>query len=437
MPAFEDLDADWLRLDSAVARTLDGVGPVSPVEVPVREAVGRILATDVVAAVTMPPFDNAAMDGYAVRGSDLQGASDASPVHLRVLRVVHAGAPPGPSLGAAGEAVRIMTGAPVPEGADSVVRVEDTDREAGDSGIVAIRSARDAGRNIRPSGRDFRADDVVLEAGTLLSAGWLAVAVAAGAGRLTVHPAPRVAILSSGDELLPPGETEAVRAGRGVPESNGPMIAAAVRAAGGEPLELGAARDDAEDLVRRLEGARDADLLITIGGASMGEADLMKRVLLDRGLRLAFWRVRMRPGSPLSFGRLAGMPVLGLPGNPASAFVGFHLFGRPLIRRLAGDRAPYGPVVEAVAAEPLDAHPGLCHCLRVVLDERDGVRVAHSAGPQGSGLVRTLGPAHGLALIPEGVGGLQPGDPMQVLLVDPPAGGPPGRATPGYRVVAP
>ncbi len=431
VPDFEALQADWLPLDEAVRTATEGVRPLLASEAAVGEALGRVLASDLRAAVTMPPLDNAAMDGYAVRASDVRGAGPESPARLRVLRAVHAGSPPGPALVAPGDAVRIMTGAPVPEGADSIVRVEDTDAEAAETGVVLIRSDRDAGRNIRPAGRDFRAGDVVVRAGSVLTPGRIALAVAAGVGRVPVHGAPRVAILSAGDELRAPGDIDDVRAGVGIPESNGPMIAAAVRAAGGEPILIGPARDDARDIARRVEQARGADLLITIGGASMGEADLMKRVLLEHGLRLAFWRVRMRPGSPLSFGRLDALPVLGLPGNPASAFVGFHLFARPMIRRLVGDPAPYAPVLQARAAEPFHTSPGLCHCLRVSLERDGATMLARSAGPQGSGLVHPLAAAQGLAVVPEGVARVEVGDPLRVLLVD---AAEPGRADPGYIV---
>jgi molybdopterin molybdotransferase len=328
-----------------------------------------------------------------------------------------------------------MTGAPVPPGCDSVVRVEDTDGEGGADGRVLIRTPRDAGRNIRPAGEDFRAGDEVVPAGVRITAGWTALLVAAGASTVVVHRTPRVAVLACGDELRVPGDLDDVLAGRGIPESNGPMVAAAVRAAGGEPVPLGIARDDPDDLNAHLDRGLDADLLVTLGGASMGEADLMKRTLLDRGLSLDFWRVRMRPGSPVSFGVLpraasTPLPVLGLPGNPASAFVTFQLLGRPLIRRLAGDPRPHAPVISARAAEPFRAASGLCHCFRVVLEGPLDRCLARLAGRQGSGLVSSLGPATGLAILPEGVEVVPQGDPLQVVLLEPGWGGSPD---PGYR----
>lgn len=436
MPDFERLRADWVHVDEGVRRVLSGLRPVPTDEVALEHALGAVIAGPVTARVTLPPFDNAAMDGYAVRGRDLDGASRASPVVLEVGRAVHAGAGPGPALPASGGAVRIMTGAPVPAGCDTVVRVEDTDGERGRAGFVEIYDDRDKERNIRPGGRDFVAGDETVPAGVRVTPGWVAMLAASGWSSVSVYRPPRIAILSCGDELCPPGEVGPVLEGRGIPESNGPMVAAAVRAAGGHARLLGIARDDLDDLDERLRRAEDADLLITLGGASMGEADLMKRALLARGFGMDFWRVRMRPGSPVSFGTLPrdrgpALPVLGLPGNPASAFVSFHVFGYPAIRTLAGDTRVHQPVVGAVAGEPLRAAADLCHFVRVSLDGTLDGSVARPSGPQGSGLVSSLGPAAGLAVLPEGVGEIGPGDSVEVLLLD---AGVHDALEPGYRV---
>lgn len=434
-PGFESRTPDWIALDEAVRRVLGAVEPLTPTELALDEALGLVLAEPVLALVSLPPYDNAAMDGYAVRARDLAGASPTTPVTLHVSRAVHAGADPGPALAPSGEAVRIMTGAPVPPGTDTVVRVEDTDAEAGSPGEVRIRSDSDAGRNVRPGGEDFAAGAVMAPAGTRLTAGWTAMVAAAGAGHVAVHPAPRVAVLSCGDELRRAGEMADVLVGRAIPESNGPMIAASAREAGGEALPLGIARDEAADLRRHLARAHDADLLVTLGGASMGEADLMKRTLVDEGLELDFWRVRMRPGSPVSFGLLprAGarpLPVLGLPGNPASAFVTFQLLGHPLVRRLAGDPRPHRAVVWARADEELRGASDLCHFVRVRLEGTADRPRVRTAGRQGSGLVSSLGPADGLAILPEGLAGVPAGERVQVLVL---GSWPPPQAEAGYR----
>jgi molybdopterin molybdotransferase len=435
MPGFERLTADWLPLDEAVARLLGSVTPLPAVSLPLGDALGLVLARAVVAEATLPPFDNSAMDGYAVRAADVSGASDGSPVRLSVVGAVRAGDRPSAGV-APGQAVRIMTGAPIPPGADSVVRVEDTDAEAARDGTVAVRSPRDAGRNVRPGGQDFRAGAAVVEAGTRVTPGWTAVIAAAGAGAVHVHPRPRVAVLACGDELRAAGDLADVRAGRAIPESNGPMIGAAIRAAGGVPVLLGIARDEPGDLRRHVERARGCDVLITLGGASMGEADLLKRVLLEDGLELDFWRVRMRPGSPASFGRLPRpggppLPTLGLPGNPASAFVTFQVLARPLLRRLGGDPSPHRRVVCARAAEPIASTPDLCHLFRVTLETTSTLPEARLAGLQGSGLVSSLGPAQGLAVVPEGVHGVAAGDELDVILLD---DAPAGAHERGYAV---
>lgn len=271
----------------------------------------------------------------------------------------------------------------------------------------------------------MREGDVVLEAGTTVTPGVLAVAAAAGCERVTVRRAPRVGILSSGDELRAISDFEDVRAGRAIPDTNGPTLAAQTRAAGGEPRSLGIARDDPDDIVTRVERAFDCDVLVTTGGASMGEADLFKRVLLERGLELLFWRVRIRPGSPFSFGHLprpggstATLPVLGLPGNPASAFVTFELFARPFLRALGGHRSLHRRTVRAIAAEPMHSTPRLTHYHRVRLEAADGGWSARLAGHQSSGLVSSLAAADGLGVVSEGKAGIAEGEELDVLLLE-------------------
>jgi molybdopterin molybdotransferase len=379
------------------------------------------------------------MDGYAVRAVDVAGASADAPVRLRIVGGVRAGERRREAL-TRNEAVRIMTGAPVPRGADSVVRVEDTDAETGGGDSVEIRSDRDAGRNVRPGGRDMRAGDVVLQAGTRVGPGGVAVLAAAGLARVSVTRRPRVAIVTAGDELARGADFQRVIRGEAVPESNGAMLAAAVADAGAEPHLLPLAPDDhgiLRDTVREAlagfpgDDDRGPDVLLTVGGASMGEADLLKDVLEDLGMRLDFWRVRMRPGSPLSLGWLPGdLPVLSLPGNPASAFVTFQLFARPLLRRMSGSPAPHLPVVHARAQERLGSVAHLCHFHRVTLHgDEGGLPGARLAGLQGSGLVRGLGVAEALAVMPEGVTVVEPGSPVTCLRLDARLE---GSADPGY-----
>ena len=419
---FEVRTADWLSLEDAKRRVLAAAVPTEAERVPVGEALGRALADDLRARATLPAWDNSAMDGYAVRGDDIAGASPAGPVRLRVVGVRRPGDAPGDELGA-GEAVRTMTGAPVAPGADSVVRVEDTDAED-EAGVVRVLRNRDRGRNVRLAGQDMRLGTTVLSSGDAVRPGTMAVLAALGLEEVVTHRPPRVAVLATGDELRTPERYDEVISGLGVPDSNGPMVAAQVRAAGGIAEPLGIVADDPEALSDRLLLAANADVLVTLGGASMGEADLLKRVLDGLGFRLDFWRVRIRPGSPFSFGWLPRegreQPVFGLPGNPASAFVTFELFVRPFLLAMAGHRRWFRRTLRCVAGDDLAGPPGLTHFLRVRLDTEVWPPVATPVGPQGSGLVRTLARADGLAVVPEEADGIARGEPVDVMLLDDP-----------------
>lgn len=417
-PDFEIRIADWLSVAEAQRRVLEHATRLPGESVPLANALGRALAEDVVATATLPPWDNAAMDGYAVRGEDIERASPASPVTLQVAGVVHAGGTPNLAV-AAGQAVRIMTGAPLPGGADTVIRVEDTDAEA-EPGLVRILRNRDLGRHVRPAGQDTRPGDVVLGRGTTVDPGTVGVLAALGVDRVFVHRMPRVALVTTGDELRSAERYDDVREGAGVPESNGPMLAAAVAAAGGAPALSGIV-PDAEDALRQaITAAGEADVLVTVGGASMGEADLVKRVLDDEGFQQDFWRVNMRPGSPFSFGWLprgdARQPVFGLPGNPASAYVTFEIFVRPFLRALAGHRAVHRLRLRGRAGHEFQGGKRTLF-LRVTLDAGSTPPTVRQAGHQGSGLVRSLAEAHGLAVIPR-YATVAPGDPVDVILLD-------------------
>ncbi|MEX2465918.1 MAG: gephyrin-like molybdotransferase Glp [Gemmatimonadota bacterium] len=417
---FERRPADWIGVRDAQERILSHARTRPPEDVPAHEALGRVLAAPLVAGATLPPWDNSAMDGYAVRADDVRPASLDAPVGLRVVGRAYAGdAAPSP-LGA-GEAIRIMTGAPLPPGADAVVRVEDTDAEAERPGRVNVAAAVDAGRYVRPAGQDFHVGDEVLGGGRVVTPGVIALGAALGLGRLSVHARPAVSLLATGDELRAVDRYEDVAAGTGIPESNTPMLSAIIAEAGGVVGRVAIARDDPADLEAHIEASAPADLLVTIGGASMGEADLVKRVLDRMGFEQEFWRVRMRPGSPFSFGHLSRgerrQPVFGLPGNPASAFVTFELFVRPFLRRLAGHAACFRPTERLIAGEELRGPTDLAAYLRVRIDRDTEPGTVRLTGPQGSGLVRGLAFADGLAVLPEGLGSIREGDPVDVLLL--------------------
>ena len=416
---FESRTADWLGVDEALARILEEAVPLAPTRAPLRECLGRSLAEDVYADATLPPWDNSAMDGFAVRGDDVVGAAAEAPIRLEVVGRVRAGERAVAGI-EPGQAMRIMTGAPLPPGADAVVRVEDTDAEA-EPGVVTVRSDRDVGQNVRPAGQDMRSGEHLLPRGHSITPGTIGVLAAAGRADALVHRRPTVAVLTTGDELRGPERYDDVRAGMGIPDSNGPMLAALVTAAGGVPQLLSPAEDDPEALRARIAEAERADVLVTVGGASMGEADLVKRVLDDLGYEPGFWRVRMRPGSPVGFGWLprgtSRQPVLSLPGNPTSAFVTFEVLGRPLLRRLGGHERTSRRRVTARAAEPIRAPARLTYFLRVALADVEGGLSARLAGPQGSGLVSGLARAAGLAVIDEDAPGVEEGDGVTVLLL--------------------
>ena len=439
-PEFETRAADWLGVHEAQTRVIAKAKALEVEHVPLIDAVGRVLGRTATARARMPPWDNSAMDGYAVRAVDVAAAEEGDPVRLPVVSFILAGGDPSVRVGP-GEACRIMTGAPLPEGADSVIRVEDTDAEEGAAGTIEIRSARDAHRNVRPGGQDMEAGDAVVPAGTRLTSGWIAVLGTAGVDPVPVHRRPVVAILTGGDELRATSDFDDVAAARAIPDSNAPMLAAAVVEAGGIPLLLGPARDDPAELRRWVAQSFGADLLITVGGASMGEADLLKRTLDDDGLRIDFWRARIRPGSPVAFGWLPRpgadpatppLPLLSLPGNPASAWVTFQLLARPLLGRLSGRHDLFPRVGAALAGDRLPSAERLCHFHRVTLEPPQGdatLPTARLSGHTGSGLVSSLGRADALAVVPEGVGSIAPGEAVEVILVKALDGSP----SPGFR----
>lgn len=398
----------------ASARILAGVHALGVEQVPVRDALGRVLAEDVRSPIEHPPWDNSSMDGYAVRADDVAAASEHAPVRLPVLETVRAGQRPTRSL-LPGSAIRVMTGAPVPDGADSVVRVEDTD---GGVEQVAIRDARDAGRNVRPRGEDLQIGGLAVASGVTLGPAHVGVLASVGCRSVPVHRLPRVAVLASGDELVDVDEFDAVRRGDRIVSSNSYTLTASVRAAGGVAVDLGIVPDDPAEYKRRLAGATGCDLLITSGGVSVGAFDFTKDVLAALGAELHLWRVRMRPGAPLGFGTLGAMPWLGLPGNPVSAMVTFELFARPLIRTLRGETAVFRRSIEVRTVEDIVIGAPLTHFMRGIVEWSDAGARARLTGPQGSGLLTSMALANALLVIPPDRPIVRAGETVRALLVD-------------------
>lgn len=389
--------------------------PLPPERVPLADALGRALAEDVVSRVDHPPWDNSAMDGFAVRLSDVAVAREDAPVVLPVSDDIPAGSfPRGPL--APGTAARVMTGSPVPEGTTGVVRVEHTD--GGSDGRVAIRSAADAERNVRPAGEDLRRGETVLAAGTEVTPAVVGALAAMAWPEAPVRRRPRVAVLSNGNELADLEDLEPVLAGRRIVNSNSHALAAQLREAGAEPVPLGIARDDPADVRERLGRASVCDAILTSAGVSVGDHDHVKAALAELGLRRLFWRVRMRPGSPLTVGLLGDRLVFGLPGNPVSAMVTFELFVRPALRRMAGHRVLLRETVAARAGEEILSPGGLTHFFRVTLaGTGEDLPVARLTGPQGSGILTSMVRADGLAIVPEGTERVEEGSVLRVLLL--------------------
>ena len=385
------------------------------------ESLGRVLATEIRSPITLPHATNSAMDGYAVRGGDVAGASETAPVTLRVLETVAAGAFPTRAVGA-GEATRIMTGAPLPEGADSVIRVEDTD--AGVS-QVAIRKDRDVGKNFRLRGEDLVEGGVALPAGMPLGAAQLGVLASIGQSVVPTHRRPRVAILGSGDELVDLDRFDEVRAGRKIVSSNAYTLDALVRLTGGVPIGLGHAADTPNAMRALLQRAIDAapDLIVTSAGVSVGEFDHTRTALESLGAEMLISRVRMRPGAPIGFGRVHGIPWIGLPGNPVSVMVTFELFVRPVIRRMLGHTRLHRRPVRVTLEEPVRIGARLTHFLRaIVTTQPDGTLTARLTGPQGSGILTSMSLANALLVVPEDRSEVPAGASLHALLLTEDAG---------------
>jgi molybdopterin molybdotransferase len=384
--------------------------------IPLDDALGSILAEDVVSPIDLPAWTNSAMDGYAVRGVDVRGATEKRPVRLRVIEHIPAGHFPARPIGA-GECARIFTGAPLPDGSDSVIRQEDTD---GGGDTVTIVKDRDVGVNFRLAGEDIRKGSQVLTAGEELGPAQLGVLASVAVAHPLVYRRPRVAILGGGDEIVDLDQPEAILSGRKIASSNTHTLIALVRSAGGEPVNLGIAADTRESLKSHLERARDCDLLITSAGISVGEHDYVREVLSDMGGELRFWKLRMRPGAPVGFGLLGAMPWIGLPGNPVSTMVTFELFARPAIRKMMGHGRPHRRSVPVTLAEPVSVKPRLQHFLRSIVTEREGRLEARLTGPQGSGILTSMILANALLIVPEGQFETPAGDTVRALLLNDP-----------------
>lgn len=402
------MPSEPLGVDDAIAAILAELapGPASPEAL--ADSVGQVLATDVVAPFNLPRWTNAAMDGYAVRADEVRGASAVQPVLLPVVATLAAGdQPPRPLR--AGEAMRIFTGAPVPAGADSVIRQEDSDRGAE---VVAFTNDRDVGRHVRVAGSDVAAHSVALTRGTVIGPGEIALLASLAVTHPVVHARPRVAIISTGDELAPLDDVARIQSGERIADSNTPALTALTLLAGGMPRGLGPVRDDAETLAATIRDAPPSELVVTVGGVSVGDHDHVPAVIAMLGGQLLFRRIRLRPGGPTTAARLPdGRLWIALPGNPVSAMVTFTLFVRPAIRQLMGMADPVPPPPLVRLAESVERHPTLDLFLRAVRTGgvADGVVTVRATGPVGSALMTSMRRAEVLVRVAAGQGALPAG----------------------------
>lgn len=407
-----------LSVDEAIATILENVFPIGTERVPLPKILSRVLAEDISSKREHPPWNNSAMDGYAVKWADIQDATLNSPIALKVIGEVQAGGMAAFPVNR-GEAIQIMTGAPVPDGADSVVRVEDTERS--DSTVYILKPCQQGG-NIRLKGEDVRTGDRVIPKGAFCRPAEIGMSATAGIVWGQVYQKPRISVLATGDELAEPGD---ILAPEKIINSNTFSIAAQVTESGGVPIILEAARDTKSDLESKILQAFSADIAIIVGGVSVGKYDYVKDVLIELGCNMKFWRVKMRPGHPVAFGvismtgRQGDRPRLlfGLPGNPVSCMVAFYQFVRPAIHKMMGRKDLFLPQVEAVLEEDTYTRAGRRHYARALTRYQDGQYYVRLTGAQGSGILTSMTQANSFLILPEEGGEFKTGERLQVQLL--------------------
>lgn len=415
-----------ISVDEARERILSSVNVLEPERQPILDCLEQVLAEDIYSTIDVPPLDNSAMDGYALQAEDTHGAGGSSPRYLTVVGELAAGAVPTKEVGS-GTAIRIMTGAPIPQGADTVVQFEDTDEVSrrssrGDLAQIGILRQVNTGLNVRRRGEDIAKGVLVLGKGTLLRPQEIGMLASLGRPTALVVRRPVVAILATGDELI--AVDQPLTAGK-IHDSNTYTIAAEVLRYGGVPRILGIGRDSVQSLTEKIDQGLDADMLITSGGVSKGDYDMVKDVLAQRG-EISFWTVRMKPGKPLAFGTMTKregererkVPHLGLPGNPVSSMITFEQFARPAILKMMGHQNLTKPTIRAIIDDDIRNRDGRRVFTRVIVARRDGQYYATLTGPQGSGILTSMAQANGLAVIPESSKGVKPGDVVEVQMLD-------------------
>ena len=400
-----------ISVEEALNRILARIQVLGLEKVDIIGSFGRVIGQDILAPRDLPPLDNSAMDGYAVRSADIKGASRESPIFLKVIEELPAGTLPRRSV-TKGEAVRIMTGAPIPKGADTVVMVENTEK-AGEG--VRVFQGVSSGENIRRAGEDVKKGDQVISKGSLIRAAEVGMLASVGRAFVYVHQRPVVAILCTGEELV---DVDEGIADHKIISSNSYTLSAQVMECGAIPLQLGIAKDDPAEIEERLRQGLRTDVILSSAGVSVGDYDLVKDVLTGIGFQMEFWRVAMRPGQPLVFGTIGGKPIFGLPGNPVSSMICFEQFVRPSLLKMTGHKNLFRPVVEAVLKEEIRKKPGNRHFMRARVSLEGDRYVVTTTGPQGSGILSSMVEANGLVIVPEEKTEIKAGERIRVQILD-------------------
>lgn len=404
---------------------IKNISPVKESElINLDSCLGRICAVDIIAKESIPPFDNSAMDGFAVRAGDSAGAAPKIPRVFEVIADLAAGYTTTKRVGN-NQVIRIMTGAPIPKGADSVVMVENTGKVTGhrlqvtgeNKKIEYVKIFLEVrnGENVRYAGEDVKKGEAVIKKGDILKSGYIGMLASLGISKIKVFRKPKVAILATGDELV---EVKQKLAPGKIRNSNTYSLHSQVQRTGAVPVRLGIARDERKELEQKIRKGLGADMLLVSGGISVGDYDFVKDVLKELGTTMKFWRVAMKPGKPLAFGMIGKIPVFGLPGNPVSSMITFEQFVRPAILKMAGARELFRFHLPAITKNDFQKKKGLRYFLRVVLENQNGMLYASLTGPQGSGILKSMVLANGIMELPEELQNLRQGDTAQVTYLD-------------------